>query len=95
METSVSDSELIVSLIYEEILIVMSYFSNGYPENLTSRGILTDGPDYSHLDGNPTPYTTGQRARIIKQRQQAVSLHTLGEPSTLAFQCYLMCFHFL
>jgi hypothetical protein len=29
--------------------------SMGLPANKTSEGVLTDGPDYTFLDGRPTP----------------------------------------
>lgn len=39
--------------------------------NPNAEGCLTDSPDYSYLDGRPTPYGVRQKNRIIKNRQYA------------------------
>lgn len=39
------------------------------PVHPNSCGPLTDGSDYSFLDGRPTPYGVGQRERILKHQQ--------------------------
>ncbi|XP_065204284.1 large ribosomal subunit protein mL52 [Planococcus citri] len=62
---------------------------HGYPDNHTSRGVLTDAPDYSFLDGKPTPYTTGQRARLLRQQEYAGRVRyllTVAEKSKKAYQ---------
>ncbi|KAJ8976139.1 hypothetical protein NQ317_018111 [Molorchus minor] len=41
----------------------------GLPMNPNSSGVLTDGPDYTYLDGRLTPYGARQRNRIIKQKE--------------------------
>ncbi|XP_014242018.1 39S ribosomal protein L52, mitochondrial isoform X2 [Cimex lectularius] len=41
----------------------------GLPDNPNRMAILRDGPDYTFLDGKPTPYGTGQKLRIMKQRE--------------------------
>ncbi|XP_044269818.1 39S ribosomal protein L52, mitochondrial [Tribolium madens] len=41
----------------------------GLPLNPNSCGVLTDGPDYSFLDGRPTPYGVGQKKRIMKNQE--------------------------
>ncbi|XP_028171193.1 39S ribosomal protein L52, mitochondrial [Ostrinia furnacalis] len=45
--------------------------SKGLAENRTSEGILTDGPDYTFLDGRPTPLLHKQKLRLLKQREYA------------------------
>ncbi|KAL0871669.1 hypothetical protein ABMA27_004188 [Loxostege sticticalis] len=45
--------------------------SRGLAENRTSEGVLTDGPDYTFLDGRPTPLLNKQKLRVLKQRQYA------------------------
>lgn len=42
---------------------------HGLPLNPNACGVLTDGPDYTFLDGKLTPYGMNQRKRIIKQKE--------------------------
>jgi large subunit ribosomal protein L52 len=46
----------------------------GLPLNPNASGPLTDGPDYSFLDGRPTPYTVGQKNRVLKHQQLVESI---------------------
>lgn len=48
------------------------YFSKGLPPNPNKDKTLLDLPDYSFLDGRPTPYGSRQKLRIEKQRQYTV-----------------------
>ncbi|XP_022912667.1 large ribosomal subunit protein mL52 [Onthophagus taurus] len=41
----------------------------GLPLNPNACGVLTDKPDYTFLDGRPTPCGVNQRRRIVKQRE--------------------------
>ncbi|XP_075978819.1 mitochondrial ribosomal protein L52 [Anticarsia gemmatalis] len=43
----------------------------GLSANKTAEGILTDTPDYTYLDGRPTPLLMKQKLRIQKQRDYA------------------------
>ncbi|XP_071451319.1 large ribosomal subunit protein mL52 [Hetaerina americana] len=43
----------------------------GLPKNPNSYGPLTDGPDYTYLDGRPTPIGTRLKSRLLKQRELA------------------------
>lgn len=43
----------------------------GLPMNPNASGILTDGADFTYLDGRLTPYNTGQQIRIKQQREIA------------------------
>ncbi|CAH0547188.1 unnamed protein product [Brassicogethes aeneus] len=43
----------------------------GLPLNPNACGVLTDGPDYTFLDGRLTPYGVRQKQRIIKQKEIA------------------------
>ncbi|XP_013136457.1 PREDICTED: 39S ribosomal protein L52, mitochondrial [Papilio polytes] len=45
--------------------------SRGLPVNKNAEGILTDGPDYTFLDGIPTPLLHKQKLRMLKQRDFA------------------------
>ncbi|KAI4479387.1 hypothetical protein M0804_011172 [Polistes exclamans] len=49
----------------------------GLTENPNAFGPLTNKPDYSFLDGKPTPLGVRQKSRIIKQREYAVRIHKL------------------
>jgi len=40
--------------------------------NPNAYGPLTDGPDYSFLDGRPTPPGTGKIKRAMEQKEIAV-----------------------
>lgn len=47
------------------------------PFNPNACGVLTDGADYSYLDGKLTPLTRGQRRRVLRQeeiKQQIIAL---------------------
>lgn len=41
----------------------------GLSMNPNARGVLTDSPDYSFLDGRLTPYGSGQKERIARQQE--------------------------
>lgn len=43
--------------------------AKGLPMNPNAYGVLTDGADYSYLDGRPTPYGVRQKARLLKQKE--------------------------
>ncbi|KAI5637479.1 39S ribosomal protein L52, mitochondrial [Phthorimaea operculella] len=45
--------------------------SRGLPKNKNAEGILTDGPDYTFLDGRPTPLLHKQKLRMEKQQGYA------------------------
>ncbi|CAG9782084.1 unnamed protein product [Diatraea saccharalis] len=45
--------------------------SKGLPVNRNAEGVLLDGPDYTFLDGRPTPLLNKQKVRILKQREYA------------------------
>lgn len=41
----------------------------GLPMNPNAYGVLTDTPDYTFLDGRPTPIGVNQKQRMIKQKE--------------------------
>lgn len=41
----------------------------GLPENPNAYGVLTDKPDYTYLDGRPTPLGIRQKGRIMKHQE--------------------------
>ncbi|KAL4721490.1 hypothetical protein ACJJTC_018371 [Scirpophaga incertulas] len=45
--------------------------SKGLPVNKMAEGVLTDGPDYTFLDGRPTPLLHKQKLRLMRQRELA------------------------
>ncbi|XP_045495422.1 39S ribosomal protein L52, mitochondrial [Colias croceus] len=48
--------------------------SQGLSANRTAEGILTDGPDYTFLDGRPTPLLQKQKLRMLKQQDYATKI---------------------
>lgn len=58
--------------VFIEINVLQNISRNGYPKHWSDRGILTDGPDFTYSNGKITPYTNGQRARLLEQKQYAV-----------------------
>ncbi|CAH2090802.1 unnamed protein product [Euphydryas editha] len=49
----------------------------GLSANRTAEGILTDGPDYTFLDGRPTPLLQKQKKRIMKHQEYASKIVSL------------------
>ncbi|XP_026733760.1 39S ribosomal protein L52, mitochondrial [Trichoplusia ni] len=43
----------------------------GLPRNRNAEGLLTDGPDFTYLDGRPTPLLKKQKKRMLLQRENA------------------------
>lgn len=50
----------------------------GLPENPNAFGPLTNLPDYSFLDGRPTPLGSNQKRRLKKQQEIAGKIVTLS-----------------
>ncbi|XP_059058046.1 large ribosomal subunit protein mL52 [Achroia grisella] len=48
--------------------------SQGLSANRNAEGVLTDGPDYTFLDGRPTPLLHKQKLRILKQQDYAAQI---------------------
>jgi large subunit ribosomal protein L52 len=46
--------------------------------NPNAYGPLVDGPDYSFIDGRPTPPGSGKVKRAVEQREIAVSFMPLN-----------------
>ncbi|XP_075165963.1 mitochondrial ribosomal protein L52 [Haematobia irritans] len=59
---------------------------NGLPANPNSFGPLTNLPDYTYLDGRPTPMGSNQRKRLIKQQEIAAKIVTLSKELDMAKQ---------
>ncbi|XP_023940928.2 39S ribosomal protein L52, mitochondrial [Bicyclus anynana] len=51
--------------------------SKGLSANRNAEGVLTDGPDYTYLDGRPTPLLVKQKMRMLKQQNYANQIVTL------------------
>lgn len=56
-------------------IILKILFRNGLPRNPNAYGPLTDGKDFTFLDGRPTPIGVGQKKRIEKHKAFAVSVN--------------------
>eukprot|EP00099_Drosophila_melanogaster_P019083 NP_610313.1 mitochondrial ribosomal protein L52 [Drosophila melanogaster] len=52
--------------------------AKGLPENPNAFGPLTNLPDYTYLDGRPTPLGANQKRRLIKQQEIATRIVELS-----------------
>ncbi|OWR54127.1 large ribosomal subunit protein mL52 isoform X2 [Danaus plexippus] len=43
----------------------------GLPANRLTEGVLIDAPDYTYLDGRPTPLLQKQKKRMLRQQDYA------------------------
>ncbi|KAI8425996.1 hypothetical protein MSG28_004974 [Choristoneura fumiferana] len=60
----------------------------GLPVNRNAEGILTDGPDYTYLDGRPTPLLHKQKLRMEKQQGYASQIIELSAELDFAKERY-------
>ncbi|XP_065368662.1 large ribosomal subunit protein mL52 [Calliphora vicina] len=60
----------------------------GLPANPNEFGPLTNLPDYTFLDGRPTPMGSNQKKRIIKQQEIAAKIVTMSKELDSAKQRY-------
>ncbi|KAF2899504.1 hypothetical protein ILUMI_06676 [Ignelater luminosus] len=58
----------------------------GLPMNPNKHGVLTDSPDYSYLDGRPTPYGARQQKRMLKQKAIAEQIMQLTKEVDFAVE---------
>ncbi|PSN30383.1 39S ribosomal protein L52 [Blattella germanica] len=58
------------------------------PQNPNASGILTDKPDYSFLDGRPTPLGMGVKRRMEKQNEYAKKIVMLSKEMDFAVKRY-------
>lgn len=54
--------------------------------NPNACGILTDKPDYSYVDGRPTPMGARQRQRLLKQKEIAAKIIALTSEMDFAIE---------
>ncbi|EDW09174.2 39S ribosomal protein L52, mitochondrial [Drosophila mojavensis] len=52
--------------------------AKGLPENPNAFGPLTNLPDYTYLDGRPTPLGSNQHRRLLKQQEIAAKIVELS-----------------
>uniref|UniRef100_A0A0K8TSB8 Large ribosomal subunit protein mL52 n=1 Tax=Tabanus bromius TaxID=304241 RepID=A0A0K8TSB8_TABBR len=62
--------------------------AQGLPENPNAYGPLTDMPDYTFLDGRPTPLGAHQKRRMLQQREIAKKIVTLSKELDFAKERY-------
>ncbi|CAK1544882.1 unnamed protein product [Leptosia nina] len=62
--------------------------SKGLSANRTAEGILTDGPDYTFLDGRPTPLLQKQKLRMLRQQDYASKIVQLSSELDFVKQRY-------
>ncbi|SPP73570.1 39S ribosomal protein L52, mitochondrial isoform X1 [Drosophila guanche] len=60
----------------------------GLPENPNAFGPLTNLPDYTFLDGRPTPLGSNQKKRLLKQQEIATKIVELSGELEFAKQRY-------
>ncbi|KAK9503041.1 hypothetical protein O3M35_011694 [Rhynocoris fuscipes] len=58
------------------------------PANPNKQRELLDLPDYSYLDGRPTPYGSRQKLRIMKQREYSKKIIELTKEMDFAIEHY-------
>ncbi|XP_011187324.1 39S ribosomal protein L52, mitochondrial [Zeugodacus cucurbitae] len=61
---------------------------NGLPGNPNAFGPLTNLPDYTFLDGRPTPLGSNQKRRLKKQQEIAAKIVTLSSELDFAKERY-------
>ncbi|CAF4926011.1 unnamed protein product [Pieris macdunnoughi] len=62
--------------------------SKGLSSNRNAEGILTDGPDYTFLDGRPTPLLQKQKLRMLRQQEYVTKIVELSAELDFAKQKY-------
>ncbi|XP_036332335.1 39S ribosomal protein L52, mitochondrial [Rhagoletis pomonella] len=60
----------------------------GFPGNPNAFGPVTNMPDYTFLDGRPTPLGSNQKRRIKKQQEIAAKIVTLNSELDFAKRRY-------
>jgi len=60
--------------------------AKGLPKNPNAYGPLTDGPDYSFIDGRPTPPGTGKIKRAVKHLELSEQIMTLAKEVDFAVE---------
>ncbi|XP_017150606.1 39S ribosomal protein L52, mitochondrial [Drosophila miranda] len=60
----------------------------GLPENPNAFGPLTNLPDYTFLDGRPTPLGSNQKKRLVRQQEIATKIVELSGELEFAKQRY-------
>ncbi|XP_041987774.1 39S ribosomal protein L52, mitochondrial [Aricia agestis] len=70
------------------MLIKQWRVERGLPINKNAEGMLTDGPDYTFLDGRPTPLLQKQKKRMLQQREFASKIVELSAELDFAKKRY-------
>lgn len=63
-----------LNLLFNNSLI---FIHSRFDTSMGAWGPLVDGPDYTFLDGRPTPLRSGQRRRAKQQKEVSVSYKIL------------------
>lgn len=71
--------ELLPMLLEIHLMLFIPYYRKGLPQNPNKDKMLLDLPDYSFVDGRPTPYGSRQKQRIEKQRYYTAKIISLTE----------------
>ncbi|XP_071524789.1 large ribosomal subunit protein mL52 [Panulirus ornatus] len=65
---------------------ILGSFPKSFKTSMGAHGPLIDGPDYTFLDGRPTPLRSGQRRRAQEQRDIAVKVLQLMKETKFAIE---------
>ncbi|KAF9408946.1 hypothetical protein HW555_011522 [Spodoptera exigua] len=60
----------------------------GLSRNRNAEGILTDAPDFTYLDGRPTPLLQKQKKRMLRQREFASKIFEMCSELDFAKERY-------
>ncbi|KAJ0178101.1 hypothetical protein K1T71_005924 [Dendrolimus kikuchii] len=62
--------------------------ARGLSVNKNAEGVLTDAPDYTYLDGRPTPLLHKQKLRMLRQQDYAKKIVEMCSELDFAKQRY-------
>ncbi|KAG7177761.1 39S ribosomal protein L52, mitochondrial-like [Homarus americanus] len=65
---------------------VLGKFPKSFDTSMGAHGPLINGPDYTFLDGRPTPLRIGQRKRALKQREVSAKVLQLLKETKFAIE---------
>lgn len=60
----------------------------GLPINPNASGVLTDGSDFSYLDGRIAPLAQGQKRRILRNEESKLQIIALSKEIDFAIERY-------
>ncbi|ROT73745.1 putative 39S ribosomal protein L52, mitochondrial [Penaeus vannamei] len=73
--------------------IVNGKFQKKFDTSMGAWGPLVDGPDYTFLDGRPTPLRSGQRRRAKQQKEVSEKVLQLMKETNFAIERHQRLLH--